>query len=80
MWFCFEHFYGKRAKGFIKVHHNKPLSEVEGEIIINPETDLVPVCSNFHRMIHRRKDAVLSVSEIRDMIEGEITASCQRAF
>jgi 5-methylcytosine-specific restriction protein A len=53
--FDFELVYGERGKGFIEVHHTKPLSEVEGETVIDPATDLVPVCSNCHRMIHRRK-------------------------
>jgi 5-methylcytosine-specific restriction protein A len=63
--FDFELAYGERGKGFIEIHHTKPLSEVDEEIFINPETDLVPVCSNCHRMIHRRKDDILSVEEIK---------------
>ena len=59
--FDFELAYGERGKGFIEIHHTKPLSEVEGETVINPATDLVPVCSNCHRMIHRRKEDVLSI-------------------
>ena len=66
--FDFELVYGERGKGFIEVHHTKPLSEIEGEMEIDPETDLVPVCSNCHRMIHRRKDDVLSVNEIKNLI------------
>ena len=65
--FDFELVYGERGKGFIEVHHTKPLSEVEDEIVIDPATDLVPVCSNCHRMIHRRKDDVLDVNKVRDL-------------
>ena len=65
--FDFELVYGERGRGFIEIHHTKPLSENEGEIVIDPKTDLVPVCSNCHRMIHRRKDDVLTVSEMIEL-------------
>jgi len=66
--FDFEAVYGDRGKGFIEVHHNKPLSEIDEEIEIEPRTDLAPVCSNCHRMIHRRKDDILSVEEIKQLL------------
>jgi predicted HNH restriction endonuclease len=53
------------------VHHLKPLmSSVQEEVVINPETDLVAVCSNCHRVIHRRKDNVLSIEELRILIRN----------
>ena len=67
--FDFEESYGERGKGFIEVHHIKPLSSSDQEIVINPETDLVPVCANCHRMIHRRKDHVLSIEEMNSLIQ-----------
>ena len=51
--FDFEKVYGERGKGFIEVHHTEPLGSLSEEKIINPQTDLVPVCSNCHRIIHR---------------------------
>lgn len=36
--------------------------------MINPETDLVCVCSNCHRMIHRRKNSILTVEELKKNI------------
>lgn len=68
--FDFEKVYGERGAGFIEIHHNKPLYSLDEEIVINPETDLVPVCSNCHRMIHRKKDKVLSVEEVKEIIKG----------
>ncbi|WP_440603461.1 HNH endonuclease, partial [Bacillus sp. GB_SG_008] len=67
--FDFEKVYGERGKGFIEVHHVKPLSTLEEATEINPEEDLVPVCSNCHRMIHRKKDEVLTVEELRDILK-----------
>lgn len=52
--FDFSKFYGERGKGFIECHHTKPLSELRP----NDKTrvsDLALVCSNCHRMIHRKK-------------------------
>jgi hypothetical protein len=66
--FNFEEVYGERGKDFIEVHHVKPLSTIGEEVAIDPKNDLVPVCANCHRMIHRRKDDVLSVEELKGLI------------
>lgn len=66
--FNFEEIYGERGSDFIEVHHRKPIHTFEGEAqLINPLTDLIPVCSNCHRMIHRRSDSVLTVEELKDI-------------
>ncbi|AZU62566.1 HNH endonuclease [Neobacillus mesonae] len=66
--FNFEEIYGERGKDFIEVHHVNPLNTIGEEVVIDPEKDLVPVCSNCHRMIHRRKDDVLSVDELKFLL------------
>ncbi|WP_139891389.1 EVE domain-containing protein [Bacillus sp. D386] len=66
--FNFEKVYGERGKDFIEVHHVHPISTIKKEIEINPETDLVPVCSNCHRMIHRKKNEVLSIEELKGIL------------
>ena len=63
--FDFEEKYGVRGRDYIEIHHTEPLSSSDQEQIVNPKTDLVPVCSNCHRMIHRRRDLVLSVEEMK---------------
>lgn len=68
--FNFEKTYGEIGKEYIEVHHVKPLCEGEGSVSINIATDLTCVCSNCHRMIHRRKDAVLSVKEVKQLISA----------
>lgn len=67
--FNFEEVYGERGKEFIEIHLIKPLSTFEEAIEVNPKTDLVPLCANCHRMVHRRKDDVLSVEELKELIE-----------
>lgn len=68
--FDFEKVYGERGRGFIEVHHIKPLSSRNEEVIINPKTDLVCVCSNCHRMIHRDHENILTIEELRSMINS----------
>lgn len=68
--FNFEKVYGERGKDFIEIHHINPLSKLEKEELINPVTDLVPLCANCHRMIHRKKGEVLSVIELKEIIKN----------
>jgi len=60
----FERDYGEIGKGFIHVHHNKPLFK-SGPTKINPITDLSVLCPNCHAMIHRKKSKTLTVEELR---------------
>lgn len=46
--------YGNLGKEFIEVHHLHPVAQ--GERNVNPITDLIPLCSNCHSMIHRQED------------------------
>lgn len=66
--FSFEEKYGDIGRGFVEVHHTVPLSEIGEEIAVDPATDLVCICSNCHRMIHRRASEVLTPDELREMI------------
>ncbi len=70
--FNFEDTYGDRGKDFIEVHHIQPLSTLEEAMEINPETDLVPLCANCHRMVHRKKDNVLSVEELKQIVKKSL--------
>jgi predicted HNH restriction endonuclease len=66
--FNFDETYGKDyADGYIQIHHIKPLSVYEGEVV--PETDLVPLCANCHAMAHRRRATVTSIEELKELIE-----------
>ena len=62
--FDFDAVYGEfLARHYIEMHHLRPLSEHPG--IGNPATDLVLLCSNYHSMIHRSTDSMLSVEELQ---------------
>lgn len=67
--FDFEKKYGELGKGYIEVHHIRPLSEIDEEVVVNPEMDLICVCSNCHRMLHRFKSYMVTVEELRRIVE-----------
>jgi 5-methylcytosine-specific restriction protein A len=54
--FDFEKVYGKHGTGYIEVHHLLPVSSLKMKTKVDPKTDMAVVCSNCHRMIHRKKD------------------------
>ncbi|QEY33055.1 HNH endonuclease [Synechococcus sp. RSCCF101] len=65
--FHFQSFYGELGKGYIHVHHLKPLLEIGEEYKVDPIIDLRPVCPNCHAMLHRGK-SVLSIKELKSLI------------
>jgi 5-methylcytosine-specific restriction protein A len=69
-WVCgmtFESVYGRKARGFIHVHHLCPPSAIGREYRIDPVSDLRPVCPNCHAVLHLRKPP-FSPAEARKMI------------
>ena len=53
--FAFEKRYGALGRDFIEVHHTATYTAKRGRRRVDPLVDLVPVCSNCHRMLHRRE-------------------------
>ncbi|EBC6662849.1 hypothetical protein C1B77_22605 [Salmonella enterica] len=69
--FDFEKTYGKHGKGFIHVHHIRPLRTLGEGYLIDPVTELVPLCPNCHAMVHRGNEArPLSVDELRFLMNS----------
>jgi len=64
--FDFEKTYGDRGRDFIEVHHAVPVSELGTDQKLRLR-DLRLLCSNCHRMVHRRKPW-LSVEEVQSLI------------
>ena len=67
--FDFEATYGNIGKGYIHVHHIKPLSKVREVHEVCPSKDLIPVCPNCHAMLHRGCP-VLTVEELKKKINA----------
>ncbi len=73
--FDFERKYGRLGERFIEIHHIKKLRNGEEFSIVNtsPENDLIPLCSNCHRMVHRKRNVVLSITELKETIRKTST-------
>lgn len=64
--FSFLTAYGAHGDGFIEIHHVQPVAKMKP----NQPTrlsDVVPVCSNCHRMLHRGR-MVLSVKSLKKLV------------
>jgi len=70
--FDFHKAYGTIGEGFIEIHHLEPmhLMDIEGEKVTVDEAikKIATVCSNCHRMIHRVKEKMLSIEEIKSLL------------
>lgn len=66
--FDFETRYGVHGRGFIHIHHLKPIHSFAGAEVVDAGTDLVPLCPNCHAMIHRRKNHTLAIDELRALL------------
>ncbi|WP_226978216.1 HNH endonuclease, partial [Vibrio navarrensis] len=64
--------YGDIGKGFIHVHHVKPLSEIGHNYIVDPVKDLVPVCPNCHAMLHTKRPP-LHIETLKKLITSNGT-------
>jgi predicted HNH restriction endonuclease len=60
--FNFEKRYGEAGKGYIEIHHLNPLAErldaASGEPIRTNAEDVVPLCANCHRVVHRTRPSM----------------------
>ena len=67
--FDFEGTYGAWGRGFVEVHHVQELSAAPDEgVEVDPATALAVVCSNCHRMIHRKAKRALRLAELRKIV------------
>ena len=78
--FDFQRKYGEHGRGFIEIHHKQPVHEMEmaGSRARLEEAlrRVSPVCSNCHRMIHRKRGEMLSINRLKEVIR----ASQQRSL
>lgn len=70
--FNFGDAYGEVAKGFIHVHHKKPLSEIADKYEVDPIHDLIPLCANCHSVVHLAKPA-LTIEKLRELVSRKVT-------
>ena len=66
--FDFNAVYGEDlARDYIEIHHVRSITEAAG-LPVDPATDLIPLCSNCHSMVHRDPNRIMSVEELRERI------------
>ena len=63
--FDFLRVYGDLGEGFTEAHHTMPVSQLDGTAKTK-FADLMLVCSNCHRMLHRGE--LLTVTELREIV------------
>lgn len=66
--FSFGTKYGERGKDYIEGHHKKMVSEMKSGEKTKIE-DIVMLCSNCHRMIHRRP--IISIEEMKKIVDAK---------
>jgi 5-methylcytosine-specific restriction endonuclease McrA len=70
--FDFYEHYGEIGRGYIEIHHLKPIFQYEDDeiekTVVAALENLAPLCSNCHRMVHRNREAPLTVRELRDLL------------
>ncbi|MGE3366034.1 MAG: HNH endonuclease [Rhizobiaceae bacterium] len=75
--FDFNATYGDRSGDYIEIHHDIPLATYPIEGAVTDYDQLRLVCSNCHRMIHRRS-TWLKVAELRSAFEAAAVARSKR--
>jgi predicted HNH restriction endonuclease len=73
--FDFEDFYGEVGKGFIEAHHTTPVSDLSSGSKTKV-ADIALVCSNCHRMLHRRRPW-LTMADLKALMKTG-TRNCLR--
>jgi predicted HNH restriction endonuclease len=66
--FSFEEFYGVAGRGFAEAHHIESIATARVGTRITP-ADLVAVCSNCHRMLHRLGGGRQAVRKLRALVK-----------
>ena len=73
--FDFYAVYGELGRDFIEFHHENPIYQLgsRGEEMRLGEAvkKVKPVCPNCHRMLHRKRNRVLTIEELKKRIEDQ---------
>lgn len=64
---CFENLYGKIGRDYAEAHHLVPLSQLRANVTTRLK-DLITVCSNCHRMLHRMSGNPTDVRRLRSIV------------
>jgi hypothetical protein len=67
--FNFEQAYGETGAGYVEIHHRIPVHLMFEERVVDPIEELVPLCSNCHRMVHTQ-DPPITTDNLRESVLG----------
>ena len=62
--------YGDVARTLIEVHHITPVSKLDDNYIVNPATDLAPLCPNCHAIVHTQSPP-MTIQELRQLLAAK---------
>lgn len=72
-YFNYKEKYGSLGEGYIELHHKKPIHKmnIEGtQTSIDKAIEKVTLlCANCHRMVHRKKGEILTIKELKSLID-----------
>jgi 5-methylcytosine-specific restriction enzyme A len=75
--FDFYKTYGEVGRGYIEIHHQKPIFQYEetnfSRLVSDALKDLIPLCANCHRIVHRKRDKPLSIEELVAILDHQST-------
>jgi len=61
--------YGELGNGFAEAHHIEALNNLDDQVVTKVK-DLITVCANCHRMLHRMKGLKEDWKTLRKQISG----------
>lgn len=71
--FDFERVYDGPGRGYIEIHHKQPIHEYGSGGKRSKATaalkKLVPLCSNCHRIVHRERNKIISINELKHILK-----------
>jgi hypothetical protein len=67
--FSFEAFYGRKGRGLAEAHHMVPLARLRSTVLTDV-ADLLTVCANCHRMLHRLTGKRSDATSLRRLVRA----------
>ena len=72
--FDFKKTYGNLGDGYIQMHHENPIYQYSDdgfeEYISEAIKNMKPLCANCHCMVHRNKNNVISITELKSIFDS----------
>ena len=72
--FDFKKIYGDLGDGYIQMHHENPIYQYSDDgfetYISEAVKNMKPLCANCHCMVHRNKGRLISITELKAIMDG----------